>query len=146
MSLWLLTIAVILIDQISKFFVVKYLYQRQIDIIPNIFSLTYVENYGTAWGLFASFNAVIRVILPIVIIGLLMYFSYTSKKKSDIVFSTFILGGAIGNYMDRILRGYVVDFLDFKVWPVFNFADVMIVIGCILMCIGLFRKEEEDGD
>jgi len=143
MSLWLLTIVVILIDQISKFFVVKFLYQGQIDIIPNIFSLTYVENYGTAWGLFAEFNAVIQVILPIVIIGILMYFSYTSKSKSDIVFSTFILGGAIGNYIDRMMRGYVVDFLDFKVWPVFNFADMMIVIGCVLMCINIFRKEDK---
>lgn len=143
MSLWLLTIVVILIDQISKFFVVKFLYQGQLDIIPNIFSLTYVENYGTAWGLFAEFNAVIQVILPIVIIGILMYFSYTSKSNSDIVFSTFILGGAIGNYIDRMMRGFVVDFLDFKVWPVFNFADVMIVIGCILMCINIFRKSDE---
>jgi len=143
MSLWLLTIVIILIDQISKFFVVKFLYHGQIDIIPNVFSLTYVENTGAAWGLFAEFNAIIQVIIPIVIIGILMYFSYTSKSKSDIVFSTFILGGAIGNYIDRMMRGYVVDFLDFKVWPVFNFADVMIVIGCILMCINIFRKEED---
>lgn len=143
MNLWLLTIVVILIDQISKFFVVKFLYQGQIDIIPNVFSLTYVENTGAAWGLFAEFNAIIQVIIPIVIIGILMYFSYTSKSKSDIVFSTFILGGAIGNYIDRMMRGYVVDFLDFKVWPVFNFADIMIVLGCALMCINMFRKEEE---
>jgi len=143
MNLWLLTIVVILIDQISKFFVVKYLYQGQLEIIPNIFSLTYVENYGTAWGLFAEFNAVIKVILPIVILGILMYFSYNSKSKSDIVFSTFILGGALGNYIDRMMRGFVVDFLDFKVWPVFNFADIMIVIGCILMCINIFRKDED---
>ena len=146
MSLWLLTFGVILLDQISKFFVVKYLYQKQVDIIPNIFSLTYVENYGTAWGLFADFNMLVKSILPIVIIGLLMYLSYTSKKKREIVFATFILGGAIGNYIDRILRGYVVDFLDFKVWPVFNLADVMIVIGCIFMCIDMFRKEEKNGD
>jgi len=143
MSLWLLTIVVILIDQISKFFVIKFLYHSQIEIIPNIFSLTYVENPGTAWGLFAEFNAIIQVILPIVILGILIYFSYTSKSKSDIVFSTFILGGAIGNYIDRMMRGYVIDFLDFKVWPVFNFADVMIVIGCILMCINIFRKGED---
>jgi len=143
MSLWFLTIIVVLIDQILKFFVVKFLYQGQIDIIPNVFSLTYVENYGAAWGLFAEFNAWIQGILPVVIIGLLMYFSYTSKRKSDIVYSTFILGGAIGNYIDRMIRGYVVDFLDFKVCPVFNFADVMIVVGCILMCINMFREEKK---
>ena len=143
MGLWLLTIVVILVDQISKLFVVKFLYGSQLDIIPNVFSLTYVENPGMAWGLFAGFNSVIQVILPIVILLLLTYFSYNSKSKSDIVFSTFILGGAIGNYIDRMMRGHVVDFLDFKVWPVFNFADVMIVLGCILMCINIFRRDEE---
>lgn len=143
MNLWLITIPVILVDQILKFLASKFLYQRQIDIIPNVFSLTYVENYGMAWGVFAEFNAVIKAILPIVIIGLLVYFSYTSKDKKDIVFSTFILGGAIGNYIDRIMRGYVVDFFDFKVCPVFNFADVMIVVGCVLMCINLFKSDDK---
>ena len=142
MNLWFLTIVVVLIDQISKFCVVKFLYERQIDIIPNVFSLTYLENPGAAWGLFAEFNSLIQVILPVVIIGLLMYFSYTSKRKSDIVYSTFILGGAIGNYIDRMIRGHVIDFLDFKVWPVFNFADIMIVVGCILMCINMFREDK----
>ena len=79
MSLWLLTIIVILIDQISKFFVVKFLYQGQLEIIPNIFSLTYVENTGTAWGLFAEYNGAIQVILPVVILGILILIFFTKE-------------------------------------------------------------------
>ena len=57
-----------------------------------------------------------------------------------------VVGGAIGNYIDRLYRGYVVDYIDFKVWPIFNFADICVVVGCVLFCINLIRNGNKPED
>ena len=130
----ILPIFIILFDQITKFIVEKYLYFKQISIIDNVLLFTYVQNRGGAWGIFNNIPLLFIVLVPIVIIGLFLY-AIHSKRKLEIVSIFMIIGGALGNYIDRLIRGYVVDFIDFRIWPVFNVADIFVVVGGILLIL-----------
>ena len=139
------------LDQISKYLAVAHLmFREDIVVIKNILSLTYHENAGAAFGMFQGgrwFFLIFAVII-IVVIG------YYYKNLPDGGVYTFIrffliliLAGAVGNSADRLINGYVVDFLqfDFIRFPIFNLADIFVVCGTILMAISIlfFVKEEE---
>jgi len=133
----------IIIDQMSKYFVVKYLKPiGSFPIINNIFHFTYVENRGAAFGILQ--NRTLFFIIITVIVGTILIYSIVKIPGSTFYKFTLsmILGGAIGNLIDRVRLGYVVDFIDFKFFPaVFNLADSMIVVGAFLLCyILIFKK------
>ncbi|OXT06017.1 signal peptidase II [Thermoanaerobacterium thermosaccharolyticum] len=133
----------IIIDQLSKYFVVKYLKPiGSFPIINNIFHFTYVENRGAAFGILQ--NRTLFFIIITVIVGTILIYSIVKIPGSTFYKFTLsmILGGAIGNLIDRVRLGYVVDFIDFKFFPaVFNLADSMIVVGAFLLCyILIFKK------
>ena len=128
----------IIVDQITKFLASIYL--DNIDIIPGFFSLTYVENKGAAWGILNNSTIVLVGISVIVLLLISKYISSTIEfTKLSVVSYGLLIGGIFGNLMDRIFRGFVIDFLNFNIlgynFPVFNIADTMIVIGVILMFI-----------
>lgn len=128
----------ILLDQITKFLASIYL--DNIDIIPGFFSLTYVENKGAAWGILNNSTIVLVGISVIVLLLISKYISSTIEfTKLSVVSYGLLIGGIFGNLIDRIFRGFVIDFLNFNIlgynFPVFNIADTMIVIGVILMFI-----------
>ena len=126
----------------------KILFSRILDInesialVRNIVHFTLVHNTGIAFGLFKDCGAVF-VIMPLILTGLLIYNIYYYRhsehlNRTYIIAFSLILGGAIGNLIDRIMLGYVVDFIDLRVWPVFNIADSAITIGAaviLLKCI-----------
>lgn len=130
----LLSIFIILFDQLTKFIVEKYLYFKQITVIDNILLLTYVQNRGGAWGIFNDIPLLFIFLIPVVV-GFLIYYGIKSKNKLEILSVNMIIGGALGNYIDRLVRGYVVDFIDFRIWPVFNVADIFVVGGGILLVL-----------
>ena len=99
--------------------------------ISRYFSFTYLENTGTSFGLFKN-NNLLFVFITLIVIGLILY-NYKKEKNFQLGFD-FILAGAFGNLVNRLVYGYVVDFIDFKIWPVFNLADTFIVVG-VLYCI-----------
>ena len=128
----------ILLDQITKFLASIYL--DNIDIIPGFFSLTYVENKGAAWGILNNSTIVLVGISVIVLLLISKYISSTIEfTKLSVVSYGLLIGGIFGNLMDRIFRGFVIDFFNFNIlgyhFPVFNIAVTMIVIGVILMFI-----------
>lgn len=128
----------IIVDQITKFLASIYL--DNIDIIPGFFSLTYVENKGAAWGILNNSTIVLVGISVIVLLLISKYISSTIEfTKLSVVSYGLLIGGIFGNLMDRIFRGFVIDFFNFNIlgyhFPVFNIADTMIVIGVILMFI-----------
>ena len=146
MSCLIISIIVLILDQLSKYIIEINLYKKSIDIIENVFSITYVENYGAAWGILSNNNWIILILTPL-LIGLIVWYLYKiSKNKLEYIAGGLVIGGAIGNYLDRIVRGYVVDFLDFKIlgynYPIFNIADTFIVVGVFLLLILTFRKEQ----
>ena len=128
----------IIVDQITKFLASIYL--DNIDIIPGFFSLTYVENKGAAWGILNNSTIILVGISVIVLLIISKYISSTIEfTKLSVVSYGLLIGGIFGNLMDRMFRGFVIDFLNFNIlgynFPVFNIADTMIVIGVILMFI-----------
>ena len=142
----LIILGLIGLDQISKFLAVKYLVNiGSIPIIKDIFHLTYVENRGAAFGMFQN-NQMIFVVVALAACIFGLYYLYKKQLnllgKSAIIL---IIAGAIGNLIDRVRLGFVVDYFDFRiVWNyVFYVADVFVVIGTILLCIYIICFEND---
>ena len=140
---FLLSIIVIIIDQITKHIIFvnnKSLINK--DLI--FFSLDYVKNFGAAFNLFNG-SRVFLSLLSIVVTIFIIYFFLNNKNinKVDLLSYSFILGGTIGNGIDRITKGYVIDFinLNFINFPVFNVADISINIGVIFIIYSFFKNK-----
>ena len=150
MFFYLLSILLILIDQISKYYTLKMLKPiGTLEIIKGVFSLTYVENRGAAFGILQNARWIFIAATAVAIVCLIVY--KCKYKPKGIIINTallFILSGAVGNMIDRIWRGFVVDMLEvtFITYPVFNFADCLVVIGAVLLAIYIIfiYKESED--
>ncbi|MBI4453518.1 signal peptidase II [Candidatus Woesearchaeota archaeon] len=138
--LLILPLIVIFLDQLTKILVIYYMQLNQsIPIIPNIFHLTYITNTGTLFGSFKD-NNMLFIWLSLIIIGALLYLYDKFDKTEQILFSL-VIGAAIGNLIDRITYGHVIDFLDFRIWPVFNIADSVISVCTIVLLIYLLKRD-----
>lgn len=149
-----LTLIFIFIDQLSKGLVNLYMYLNQsINIIPNFFNLTYVRNIGAAFSILPG-SRWLFVILSIIALNIIYIFFINNKKLNtkEIIIFSLLQGGIIGNLIDRILYGYVIDFLDFNIFgldfAIFNLADIFIVISIILLIIvgdkdGIFSRKRK---
>lgn len=141
---WIASVLAFLLDQLTKYLVVQIFKLGQtLPLLPGIFHFTYVTNTGAAFSLFTGKVEWLRwlslaVSLALVALALL---SPTLNRWEQIGYG-FILGGAMGNGIDRFRLGYVVDFLDFRLinFPVFNIADSFISIGILLLLIGSLQK------
>ncbi|MFH1613266.1 MAG: signal peptidase II [bacterium] len=134
----------LIIDQVSKYFIEKNLvYGESIPIIKNIFYFTYIKNKGVAFGLFSNFKNILVFFTIITIIIIFFYYHSIPKKnhKLQLAFSL-IIGGAFGNLIDRLFLGEVRDFLDFRIWPIFNVADSCICIGVGLLLLNAFIERK----
>ncbi len=147
MSIIILTVILIIIDQISKYNILtKMNLGESIEIINNFFYITSHRNRGAAWGILEDSRLFFIVVTSIFLILFLMYI-YKNKNnynKYDIITYSLILGGSIGNFIDRIKSGEVVDFLDFNLFgypfPIFNFADIFICVGVFLLIIKIYNE------
>lgn len=129
---------VVIIDQITKALAVANLkIGESHPIINKFFYLTLVQNTGAAFGLFKN-QAAFFIFISVVVI-IFMVFFLSKRKVVQYLPLALILGGAIGNLIDRLRLGYVIDFLDFRVWPVFNFADSCISVGTFLLFLLIIR-------
>src|SRR5262245_39367400 len=150
---WLVIILVL--DQLTKLIVDRTMpLHHSISIIDNLFSLTYVRNTGAAFGIFAGSHEAFRlpflILVSVVAIGFVfMMLKRLNEQETGLITAlSFILGGAIGNLIDRILFGEVIDFLDFYWgryhWPAFNLADSFITVGVTITLFYLIKYKEED--
>lgn len=136
---------VIIVDQLSKYLVATLMETGQsIALINNFLYITYVRNPGAAFGIFPYQTVVLIVITLIVVLLILYYYRIFSENHRWIRFALALqLGGAVGNLIDRVRVGWVVDFIDFTVWPpVFNLADSAIVVGIGILLIAFWRDPE----
>ena len=138
------------LDQITKLFCMRYLEPvGSVDIIPGIFRFTYVENRGAAFGSFAEHRWVF-MISTTVVIAVLLYAIYKMRGRSRFldVLLGLLLGGGVGNMIDRIRLGYVVDFLDFcafDFWKwVFNVADCAVTVGAVMLAVYILFFYDKD--
>jgi signal peptidase II len=138
--------AVITLDQLTKLYILTgYRLGESLEVIPGLFNITYVRNFGAAFGFLANSNPVFREIffLSIPVLAMIIILralkSIGEDDRLHILSFSLIFGGAIGNYVDRLRFRYVIDFLDFHYaghsWPAFNIADSSIVAGILLLLI-----------
>ncbi|MDL2248652.1 signal peptidase II [Tyzzerella sp. OttesenSCG-928-J15] len=145
-----ITLLLTVIDQISKYLAsVKLMFCDDIMVLPGVLSLTYHENRGAAFGLFQG-GRWFFLIFALIIFGAIIYY-YVKLPEGKVygwikVFLVLVLAGALGNSVDRLINGYVVDFLQFEFinFPIFNIADVYVVCGTFLLAwaILFFVKDE----
>jgi signal peptidase II len=148
----------LVLDQASKLWIESSLsFADRIPVIPGFFSITHVRNPGAAFGLFVDAPVALRLTLfiGITLVAIAMILTFYRRLAPGDRFSALslglILGGAVGNLIDRITRGEVVDFLHFRLWggyqwPDFNLADSFIVVGVALLVIELLAVEGETRD
>ena len=138
-----LVIAILILDQLTKYIVSQKIpLGRSIPIIKNIFHLTHILNRGAAFGIFKN-QIYFFIITAIVAITFILINLYRRRTLRVEIALSLILSGALGNLIDRIRLKAVIDFLDFRIWPVFNIADTAITIGAVLLAYSiLFRKTE----
>lgn len=144
---WLIAIAVFLFDQLAKKYISKSLsLGRSIPVIKNVFHLTLVHNSGVAFGLFKNRQAFFIIVTSIVIlcIALALFLNRKQNSLSRRIAFGLILGGACGNLLDRLRLGFIVDFFDFRIWPVFNIADSAITIGICLLAVDLIMRPKQE--
>jgi signal peptidase II len=140
-----MTFLVFAADLCIKKLAVLYLAPDQTyPLIKNILHLTYVQNTGVAFGLFKDQRPWL-IFIGVIICATVVYF-YARSDKCEAFFRAclaIVLGGSLGNLYDRIFYGYVIDYIDFRVFPVFNFADIAINIGVFLILFSLLFREPE---
>ena len=152
--IFLITLLLVVgLDQISKMYVISVMtLHSSHPVIDGFFNITYVRNPGAAFGFLANAAPMFRSLFLIVVsaAAIVMILWFLAKNKSAGMFLTFalslILGGAVGNLLDRIRFGSVVDFLDFYIaswhWPAFNVADSAISVGAVLLIVEMLRREK----
>lgn len=141
-----ISIICLLLDQISKLLITNNLVINETYIvINNFFNITLVHNDGAAWSILSG-NRLLLIIISFIAL-LIIYFLFIRNKKLtklETIIYGMLIGGIIGNLIDRILYGYVIDFFDFKLfsynYPVFNIADCCIVIAVILLIIDVVKE------
>jgi signal peptidase II len=133
---------IVLLDQILKIIVIKNLQLRQsIPIIQDIFHFTYTQNTGAGFGVFQGKTSLL-IWFSIIVIGIIFFlYDKIPKNKCAQLSVAAILGGTFGNLIDRINLGYVIDYLDFRIWPTFNIADSALTIGIIGLIFYLIKKD-----
>lgn len=143
----ILIVTLIAIDQFTKYLAIKYLsIGTPIVFVDNFFQLNYTENFGAAWSILQENPIVLTIVSVLIIIGVIV-FKLKEKAKGVLNLTlNLIIAGALGNLIDRLFRGYVIDFIDIKFgsfydYPVFNFADIFIVIGTFIFAyLVIFNK------
>jgi len=143
LTLFFLFLTLVILDQVTKALVINFfnLYDS-VALLPMI-NLTFVVNYGFAFGLLNN-PSLNQILVSLVILAIIIYFLYLLIKTQDKVFQltlTLILAGALGNFIDRIFRGFVIDFIDIYIgkyhWPAFNIADSCITLGFVVLMINI---------
>lgn len=147
MPILLLALVVVIMDQLSKFYIQTHMVLgMSVPVLEDVFHITYILNPGAAFGLFEHQTAFFVMIAAGMVIATLYFYPKIPKQYKLLRFGMgLMVGGALGNVIDRIKTGYVVDFFDFRIWPIFNIADAGIVcgVGCIIFTILYLYKEDE---
>lgn len=144
----ILSILICCLDQIVKFLVNQYL--QSVTIIDNFFYLTKVFNKGAAFSIFTNHLIFLIIISTLILFITLSQIKNFKNNKRNIIAFSFLIGGLLGNLIDRLFRGFIIDYFSFKIFgyhfPVFNIADIGIILGISLLIIAILKKEDLYGN
>ena len=132
-------------DLLSKYFVYNFIDLHRFIKVTEILDITHIHNFGVSFGLFSEIiSPIILIIIGLSVVVFIFYLLLNSKDKLEYWGLFIIIGGAIANILDRSINGYVIDFIYFHVknfyWPAFNFADIYISIGIIMIIVNMLKK------
>ena len=149
MYYFLIIIAAVAVDQLIKKLIVNTMaLYESIPVLQDVFHITYIRNTGAAFSIMEGQISVL-ILLPVVMITAAVVFMIIKRRTAHPLLMTsvaMIAGGGIGNLIDRVALGYVVDYLDFRVFPIFNAADIFVCVGCgLLILYVLFIDGKQDG-
>lgn len=137
---YLIVVMIAGLDQMVKWIIINQvdLFEK-IPVIPGIFDITHIRNDGAAYSMFSSMPILLIAMPSIVMIAGLVYLALAKRENQALlmVAIAMVIGGGLGNLIDRIKNGYVVDYLDIQIIPIFNLADICICVGCGLLFIYL---------
>lgn len=136
-SFGLLAASILVIDQVTKHLVIaRMTLGESKPLLGPILSLTYARNTGTAWGFLAGHTVLLAIIALVIVVAIALWGTrYAVRSPLLATGLASLLGGALGNMIDRMWLGHVTDFIDFHFWPIFNVADIAVVCGAILILI-----------
>ena len=147
----LLATLLVIIDQVTKYFARTCLtYDNTFDVIKKVLRFNYVKNTGAAWGMMSGKQTLFIILTAVMLIGIVFLYvkAPEDKKFTPLRITMAVLaGGAIGNFIDRVSKGYVDDFIDFHLinFPVFNFADICVCISMfVLVFLIIFKYKDDD--
>lgn len=137
----MLIFVIVILDQLIKLMVISFLdLYQSVNLIKNFFMITLTYNYGAAFSILSG-NTYLLIVISMIVLVLL----FNKLKEEDSLLYSFIIGGILGNLIDRVFRGYVVDYISFSVFgrymPIFNLADIFITIPIILLIIISIKEE-----
>lgn len=139
---YIIGIVIVIIDQLSKMLIIN----KKIPVIPNFLEFNYTQNTGGAFGI-GRINFIL-IISIIIIIGIIVFLIKENTKITNYIPFVLLLSGSIGNLIDRIFKGYVIDFIDINIldFPNFNIADISIVSGVIVLLYIILLKSTNDNE
>lgn len=139
-------ILVFILDQLVKHAVLVSMHLGEsIPIIKDVFHITFVLNPGAAFGMLEHQRWIFIVVALLVVVLALVFYKHIQRESLITrIGAGLLLGGALGNLLDRIQSGLVVDFLDFRIWPVFNIADIAICVGAAMLIWDMWQRRNED--
>ncbi len=148
-KIFIVAVVSLFLDQFAKILIgIFFTLNERFVVIKNFFSIHFIENYGAAWSLLNN-KVDFLIIVSLLAIFIIYHYMYSFKrsKRNNIAFGL-LLGGIVGNLIDRVFLGYVRDFLSFKIfsynYPVFNLADVFIVMGVFLLIVAILKGEDKN--
>lgn len=142
----IVALIVFIMDQIIK--ILASIYLTNVSIIPNVLSLTYAKNYGVAFSMLKEKRLII-IIISILLISFLIYVlkkDYILKDKDTLLINIsfgLLFGGILGNLFDRIIRGFVIDYINVSFFSIFNLADIAITFGVVLLLIDNIKENKK---
>lgn len=144
---WVIIAAAVALDLVSKQLVISGMELDQtIGVISGIFDLHYIRNYGAAFSIMQNKRVFLIIVTVLMMTALCVYAVKMGNKisKTERIALAMIVGGGVGNLTDRIFLGYVTDFLDIHIIPIFNVADCFVTVGCALLIIAVLTEKKEE--
>src|SRR3989344_546730 len=133
---------IILIDRVTKIFILKLDEGMSIPIIENFFHISFIYNTGAGFGTFQNSAFFLTIFSIVILIGAIYYFFKTKNRLLRIMISV-LIAGIVGNLTDRLLYGKVIDFIDLRIWPIFNIADMAITLGILSIIAYLWVNDRK---
>ena len=141
----LLLLLLIILDLFTKQLIINYIQLHEFIVINFFIDLTHIHNFGVSFGLFSGYISFwVLALIGLLIVFFIYYLMFTSNDKFEKIGLFIIIGGALSNILDRLIHGYVIDFISIHYnkfyWPAFNLADIYITIGILMIIFNIFKK------